>query len=387
MGFSFDYGVVPIRNIKVNTETVGKGKRTKAVVTTLDVAREGADPIKVYPSKRFWTSLQRRFALNKSVFRYFSYGEVFERVSQVSPNSTVRYCLELTGMKKDSDSTEGTMLAVSNPNLPIIQCGTLMGILNEHKPVVAPDYATGVVRSVHAAKVPWNFKIGDDEFSCRFVADTPIDGYGKPAIYVSLLRHVCSNGAIGYSPAFRMELSVGKKNDSIEFSLERALASFNHDEAYTEMAERFRSSSKSWASVAEAMMVYRTLVKVYNAGGLKVKKLVIGKESGNTYEDVGVIRDFSKLTGDLNATYGLTNIDAMSAKKQQTLPARCTVYDLLNFSSEVATHHATPAGARQMQALIGTMISNEYDLEGTRDEFGSFDDFFVKDSKVAAANE
>ena len=42
----------------------------------------------------------------------------------------------------------------------------------------------------------------------------------------------------------------------------------------------------------------------------------------------------------------LANVDTLSAKRQRTLPAACKVYDLLNFASEVATHHATESGNR-----------------------------------------
>ena len=46
------------------------------------------------------------------------------------------------------------------------------------------------------------------------------------------------------------------------------------------------------------------------------------------------------MTGDLQRIYGMANLDALSVKRQRTLPAACKVYDLLNFASEVATHHA-----------------------------------------------
>ena len=86
---------------------------------------------------------------------------------------------------------------------------------------------------------------------------------------------------------------------------------------------------------------------------------------------------FHRMTGDLSHIYGLVNLDAISAKRQRTLPAACKVYDLLNFASEVATHHATPAGERALQAYIGDLISGEYDLEGTVEHFDDWQDFFI----------
>ena len=75
--------------------------------------------------------------------------------------------------------------------------------------------------------------------------------------------------------------------------------------------------------------------------------------------------------------YGLANLDALSAKRQRVLPSRCRVYDLLNFASEVATHHSTPAGSQSLQAFVGTTVADEFDLEGTASKGSEFADLFV----------
>jgi len=82
--------------------------------------------------------------------------------------------------------------------------------------------------------------------------------------------------------------------------------------------------------------------------------------------------------------YGLANLDALSVKRQRVLPARCRVYDLLNFASEVATHHSTTEGNRSMQAFIGSVISDEYDMEGTAETVTDFADFLVADGGVGS---
>ena len=73
----------------------------------------------------------------------------------------------------------------------------------------------------------------------------------------------------------------------------------------------------------------------------------------------------------------LANIDAMSVKRQRSLPVKCTTYDLLNFVSELGTHHADEHGSRAAQAWLGTLIS-EYDLENYKDSFDEFQDFFLE---------
>ena len=83
------------------------------------------------------------------------------------------------------------------------------------------------------------------------------------------------------------------------------------------------------------------------------------------------------MTGDVSQIYGLANVDALSVKRQRTLPVNCRVYDLLNFASELATHHATGSGSRTLQGWIGTLVSREYDLENSCAAFDDFRDFFL----------
>src|SRR5260221_348195 len=75
------------------------------------------------------------------------------------------------------------------------------------------------------------------------IIDTPIDGFGRPSVYLSLLRLVCSNGAVGYSPAFRSELSVGKGDDGVAFALTRVLDGFNNEDGYAALRQRFESAA------------------------------------------------------------------------------------------------------------------------------------------------
>ena len=85
----------------------------------------------------------------------------------------------------------------------------------------------------------------------------------------------------------------------------------------------------------------------------------------------------TRMTGDLTRIYGVANLEVLSVKRQRTLPTACRVYDLLNFASELGTHHATPIGNRLVQAYIGDLISSEYDLEGTVDQFGDWRNLFI----------
>ena len=87
--------------------------------------------------------------------------------------------------------------------------------------------------------------------------------------------------------------------------------------------------------------------------------------------------ELDRLAGDLHALYGMANLDGLSPKRQRVLPAKCRVYDLLNFASEIATHRATQDGRMRLQAYIGTLVSDEYDLEGTAEKVPEFKDLFL----------
>jgi hypothetical protein len=165
---------------------------------------------------------------------------------------------------------------------------------------------------------------------------------------------------IGYGRAFRSDISLGK---DISHCIERALETYDNGEGYAALRQRFESAQSSWASVRESVQLYKCLIKVRDRKDLTTETAV---------------RDLNRVTGNLNEIYGLANMDALSTKRQRILPTRCRVYDLLNFASEIATHHSTAEGARSMQAFIGGLISDEYDMEGTAETVADFSDFFVQ---------
>jgi hypothetical protein len=369
MNRRFEYGVTRIKDLQVNLAVDPTGR--KAV---RDLLLDGRP---VQPTNRFWTSLHLRFGFTSNIFRYFTHQEVFQRISEVAPNDRIRWCIE------KSDQAPDRLLAVTNPGAALIQYDDLVDLLFRYDTQVA-GYSNGVVSSRHTPRLNPTFQVGGDGFQNKFILDTPIDGFGRPAVYLSLLRLVCSNGAVGYSPAFRSELSVGKGEDGVAFALTRVLDGFNNEDGYAALRQRFESATRSWASVNEAMRLYKTLARLHHRGEIISRATAppLGGDGASLCGDSGLLQSFHKMTGDLSHIYGLANLDTLSVKRQRTLPAACKVYDLLNFASEVATHHATEQGNRGVQAYIGELISGEYDLEGTADQFTDWRDFFVGNDKT-----
>ncbi|MGF1583379.1 MAG: DUF932 domain-containing protein [Gemmataceae bacterium] len=376
MSQRFEYGTARINDFNVHS-TITKGKVTASTVAL------GGQVFKA--NKRFWNSLHMRYGFTSNIFRYFSHQEVFDRINQVNPEDEIRYCVSY-----DEDD-KGQLLAISSPTSAVINYDELQGLLKKYG-AEEIKYANGVVTSRHKPRNAGTFDIAGDDFQNKFVLQAPIDGFGKPCVYLSLLRLVCSNGAIAMTPVFRSELNPGRSGGSTEYSLTRVLDGFNNEEGYDALSKRFDSASRSWASVNEVNRLYKTIsrlsFKQSEAGKAKAKKnaeAIIGTDG--VAEDgtkLNVFRSFNQMTGNLAEIYGLANMNALSAKRQRTLPTACTIYDLINFTSEVATHHVAPEDSRKLQAYLGDLISTEYDLEGTVEHFPNWKDFFIGNGETTS---
>jgi hypothetical protein len=325
------------------------------------------------------------------VFKYLRHHEVFERIAQTETDR-LRLCVE-----RDQAGGKNRLPAVSSPGRPIVRYDDLMDTLTRYGGQ-GIRYADGIVESTHVPRAgSGSFQIGGDEFSNRFVLAAPIDGYGLPNVYLSLLRHICSNGAVGFAKAFRSSLAIGRGNDDVNYSIVRALEGFNNDEGFAALRQRFESAARSWASVYETQTLYKHLVRLLAGrhvggdgaalvGSGSIDRLLQAPDSpeqqlapATSLDEIGspLITAYRRMVGDPSSVYGLANLGALSVKRQRTLPTKAKVYDLLNFASELATHHADEYGSRSSQAWIGSLISGEFDLENSCSAFDSFQDFFM----------
>jgi hypothetical protein len=351
MDQTLSYGFTRVRDLRVR-----QARRTASGKLDIQVMEVDGEP--VLPSKRFWTSFCMRFAIAESVFRYFEPCEVFQRISQRAAEAPIRYCLER------AEAKQPRLLAVSNPDRPIIRHSELQQLLANYGGREL-RYADGTVTSTHIPRSgEQTFCIRGDQFQHRFRLETPVDGFGHPKVFLALLRLVCTNGMVGYTPTFRSEISLGK---DLAHCIGRALDSFDNGEGYAALRQRFDSSQTSWASVRECLQLYKVLTRLNDSKELRTDQIV---------------RDFYRMTGNLNELYGVANLDAISTKRQRVLPARCRVYDLLNFASEVATHRASTMGDRTLQGYVGTLLSDEFDMEGTAETVTEFSDFFLEADEV-----
>lgn len=303
------------------------------------------------PTPRFWKSFAHRFHVSENVFRYFEPDEVFGRVAERNADDRVSYCLE------HHEGERPRLLAISNPKRPPMNPGQLVSLARRYGGSEL-EYDEGRLTSVHVPRSGENvFSIRGDTFRCRYVLRAPLDGYGSPQIHLSLLREICANGMVAFTPAFRSDIRVAGEP---LYSVERALETFDNDEGFSALRQRFDAAQTSWASLNECNGLYRKLVKA------------IRRRTDNAR----LLDRFHRLCGRVQEFYGLANLDALSIKRQRVLPARCRLYDLLNFASEIATHHVDAAGRAILNAWIGSTVSDEYDLENTARDDTEFQDLF-----------
>ena len=371
--------IISIKDIRVIKPE--KGQDQKASSIPVEINGEV-----IQTQQRFWTSLFSRYGFNSQFFKYFNHDEVFDRIHSTEKNDKIRICIE-----RGEDKT-GRMLAVSNPTKPIADLDTVRDLLERYEGERL-TYHNGEISALHSPRIGGSSMIGGDLFHNKFSVHVPIDGYGQTNLYLAMLRQICSNGAVAISRAFRSTLQLGKSDDSVIPTLVRALDSYNNDEGFHALRARIESSTSSWASVFEAAGLYRELIRMHLSDELStdaptspmISGLVqsVTARTGKYYdserlnESTPVLQAFHKMTGDTSVLYGIANSDALSIKRQKNLPVKCTVYDMLNFATEVSTHHSTPSGQRRLQGYFGTAVSNEYDLEGTQKEFPDFADFHL----------
>ena len=349
MEHTFDYHTVSVRDLVANKVPDSINPR-KEIVKTISVDGEA-----VKPSHRFWISLGARYGFSPSIFKWFDHEEVFERISNRASSDRLRVTIET-----DPDGRK-TLLGATNPGKPLVGCNRLLDLLDESD-TDDIDYHDGIVTSTHKLRRPVNFVVGDDEHQQRFTMSTPIDGYGQPNIYLSLLRTICSNGMVAMAKAFRTSLTIGKGQDDVMFSIDRALGSFNNEEGFHALRQRIEAAGKSWGSLYESYTLAQILQKAM------FDHAIDG-------EDVG--RSYTEKTGDLSSIYGLAQMTELSKKRMKTLPCKATVYDLINFATECATHHCNSQGhARKFQVWCGDVISQEYDLENTLETYPEFGDWW-----------
>jgi len=285
--------------------------------------------------------------LNRSVFDYFTFAETFKRIAEVKGDP-----VRLTYEAPTDASQVGRLLSCTKITKPLLRLPQVSQLVDEFHGMNA-TYAGGVVNVDFECPFPMEFHIGGDDFRTRFHLELPVDGFGLPAAYLAMLRLVCTNGLIGISRAFKTVFQLGREESGLDMMLRRVMATFSNEEGFHSFRNRVEAATRSWASLHEAMLLRKTLTRA------------LTESRRDPASCAAILERLDKACGDPLAFYGLTNTDEISARRARTIPVDATVYDLVNFASEAATHHLSQQTARnRLNAWTGSLITGEYDLEG-----------------------
>lgn len=288
-----------------------------------------------FTSERFITSFARKLKFSTNIFNYFSAEEVFDRVYQRNPDVAFKVTFDR-------------------------QDGEILGVVDESKKILPAEIACNVfasdprIQSIHYSRGVWEAEFQLDEtFSIRndspytrkIWVHYPVDGVSMPCVYLSVLRQICSNGAVALVPGFRTDIEV---NDESGTHLSRLLRSYNNENGFMALESRLQTAQDTMASVNE-------LLKIENL----LNAQIVDQSSASALQT-----RLEEMAGDPCSRYETTSLNNIAARKRSLLPVGCSVIDLINFCSELTSHHENIISrVDAFNATLGNMLAQEFDLE------------------------
>lgn len=369
------YETIPIKDIVCNGSYDKNGR-----FHTDKLLIKGA---RVNPTQRFWTSVCSLYGIGPSMFKWFTPEESFNRIAEKSKDDRVKLALEMNG-DEDQLGNSGVpinqALAVSNPNKVIVHDDQAKNVFTLLK-TKDLAYGEGKVFARIGLRRDIQFDVGGDIHDGYVTCECPIDGYGKPQLFVSLLRQICTNGMVGYAKAFKTEMILG---DDPQHTMRRNIEAYNNEDGFVTLKDRLISSQKSAASVFESATLGKAIWKLRDSDfSESFCKLPGNGDNTPHFLRNRLLETLSKKTGDLRSIYGVAQIDSISEKRMKQLPTKATVYDLLCLATEVAQHQINALPGRNILSWAGAAVGAEFDLENSTSEFKDFDAFVDVESKKA----
>ena len=287
-------------------------------------------------SRRFYTSLAKRMKFSTNIFNFFSPQEVMTRIAERSPD---------TSFALTFDHYNNTLLGVVDENKKMLPVSLACQIFADDPRIRKISYHDGIWEADLALDELFDTPRAGEYFR-KFHICYPVDGVGMPCIYLSMMRQVCQNGAVAKISEFRTDIEI---NDESGLHLSRLLRSFNNQSGFSAIEERLEVAAATTASVNELLNIDSMLQN-------HVHDRNIYRKLHNRLEEIA---------GDPCITYGITSLNNISAKKRSLLPVGCSVNDLLNFCSELTTHHGTLlSNPDAFDVMTGKTLAGELDLEG-----------------------
>lgn len=293
------------------------------------------DGERYFVSSRFLKGLASRMKVPCTIFNLFSPLEVINRAAERQPDMALRMTL---------DRQKKVVLGLVENRGNTLPINSVVSCLRQDPRTQKIDYEEGILRATLDLKEGWEIP-GDSEYRVQLSCQIPVDGMAQPEINLATFRLVCSNGAVAEESAFRSKMEI-KDNSGLHFY--RLLQSFSNKNGVEMLHQRLLDANATKASVAELMemdgLLKRLVSDRHNLMMLREQLLDLG--------DNPCVR------------YGVTDLANIGEKKRSLLPVGCSVADLLNFASELTTHHRNLLRETgPLNAFHGRMLAKSFDLE------------------------
>ncbi len=153
----------------------------------------------------------------------------------------------------------------------------------------------------------------------------------------------------------------GKDNSGEHFR--RLLTSFSNPSGVEMLQSKMCTAAGTKASVGEVVLL----------------EGLIRRSVANTRNQMLLRERLYELAENPCVRYGVTDLSNIGMKKRALLPVGCSVADLLNFASELATHHSELLKPEStLQTFAGTVLSKGFDLEELYPNARRTSDFYLR---------
>ena len=287
------------------------------------------------PSQRFLKGLAQRMKVPLGVFELFTPLEVIQRAAERAPFFHVRLTV---------DREEHRALALIEDKGVPIPAGNIEIIMKEDKRLQEFDYHDGVITGRFDLGEAWDIP-NDSKYGVHISTEVPVDGMGTPETTLATWRQVCSNGAVAEAPLFRTKMEV-KDNSGEHFR--RLLRSFSNPRGVEYLHERLIAANETKASVDE----------VYQAESF------IRRQVRDARHQMLLCERLQEVADNPCVRYGVTDLGTIGERRRGLLPTGASVADVMNFISELNTHHGELLKNRNAaNGLLGEYYARSYDLE------------------------
>ena len=302
------------------------------------------------PTERFYKSLTAELGIPFGVFGFFSPLEVMTRAAEKEPDHPLRMTI---------DTGDSKVLGITQDKGLPMPVRFIENVLHDDRRLQGMEYSDGIMSATLDLDETWQVP-NDSEYHVRFRCRVPVDGVGMPDINLATWRQICSNGAIAEAPLFRTKMEI-KDNSGEHFR--RLLGSFSNPTGVEMLQEKMCVAAETKASVGEVVLLEGMIRRSVPS---KRNQMLLCERLYDVADNPCV-------------RYGVTDLGNIGQKKRALLPVGCSVGDLLNFASELVTHHADILKpSPSLQAFSGTILSKGFDLEDLYPNARRSADFYLR---------